>query len=182
MRRGPRFLVLAVCFFLALSGAGAVWFHDSERAARPPGNSVGTANGAAIHAIVLDDLHAHPRSLAEWSGRPVLVNFWATWCPPCIEELPLLARTSQSASNNLQIVGIAVDRRENVERFVKRQPIPYPVLISETGGVAISKSMGNRLGVMPFSALLSANGDVLVTYPGPLNADKIAQMQALSAK
>ena len=97
-------------------------------------------------------------------GRPLLVNFWATWCPPCVKELPLLdqlAQTqAQAGGQGLRVLGIAADKAANVTRWLQRQPLSFPVLIAETGGVALTRPLGNSNGGLPFSLLFDGAGQL----------------------
>ena len=97
-------------------------------------------------------------------GRPLLVNFWATWCPPCVKELPLLdqlAQTqAQAGGQGLRVLGIAADKAANVTRWLQRQPLSFPVLIAETGGVALTRPLGNSNGGLPFSLLFDGAGEL----------------------
>lgn len=97
-------------------------------------------------------------------GRPLLVNFWATWCPPCVKELPLLdqlAQTqAQAGGQGLRVLGIAADKAANVTRWLQRQPLSFPVVIAETGGVALTRPLGNSNGGLPFSLLFDGAGQL----------------------
>lgn len=97
-------------------------------------------------------------------GQPLLVNFWATWCPPCVEELPLLDRFArvqgQAAGQGVRVLGIAADKAASVTRWLQRQPLGYPVVIAETGGVAVTRTLGNSNGGLPFSLLFDAAGQL----------------------
>lgn len=100
-------------------------------------------------------------SLSQFQGRPLLVNFWATWCPPCIEELPLLDRYFvEKQANGWQMLGLAVDRAEPVQRFLKRQPLQFPVALAGMGGVSLSQDLGNGPGGLPFSLVFDADGSI----------------------
>ena len=92
-------------------------------------------------------------------GRPLLVNFWATWCPPCVRELPLLDQFAKNQGpSGVQVLGIAADRAANVTQWLQRQPLSYPVLLAETGGVALVRELGNPKGGLPFSMLFDGAG------------------------
>ena len=97
-------------------------------------------------------------------GRPLLVNFWATWCPPCVKEPPLLdqlAQTqAQAGGQGLRVLGIAADKAANVTRWLQRQPLSFPVVIAETGGVALTRPLGNSNGGLPFSLLFDGAGQL----------------------
>ena len=97
--------------------------------------------------------------MAPLRGRPLLVNFWATWCPPCVEELPLLsAFYTENKANGLQLVGLAIDKAEPVSRFLARSPVSFPVALAGMEGVELTRELGNAAGGLPFSVLFDAGG------------------------
>ena len=99
------------------------------------------------------------RALAALRGRPLLVNFWATWCPPCVEELPLLSTFyTENKANGLQLVGLAIDKAEPVSRFLARSPVSFPVALAGMEGVELTRELGNAAGGLPFSVLLTPVG------------------------
>ncbi|HEY7237944.1 MAG TPA: TlpA disulfide reductase family protein [Burkholderiales bacterium] len=105
------------------------------------------------------DLSGRRRKLSEWRGKPLLCNFWASWCAPCREELPLLDITwRQNTANGLQIVGIAVDSAANVTKYLESIQIGYPVLVAEGSAIGLMRRLGNRSGALPFSVTVDAAG------------------------
>jgi peroxiredoxin len=122
----------------------------------------------------LPDAAGQNHSLSEWRGKVLLVNFWATWCPPCVEEMPELVELQNSlASKNLQIVGIGVDSPSNIQQFTKKYQISYPLLVAGMQGTDISRELGNQAGGLPFTVLIDTSGKVRQTYLGRLNINKV---------
>jgi len=110
--------------------------------------------------------------LSDWSGKPLLVNFWATWCEPCRREIPLLkSLRREHAAERLEIVGIAVDQAEDVRKYAKTHAIDYPVLVGEDGGLAAATAFGMET-VLPFSVFADAQGDVVTLKIGELHQDE----------
>lgn len=132
-------------------------------------------------ALQLPTLDGQLQSLAHYRGQPLLVNFWATWCPPCVRELPLLSRFAQQ-QHDVQVLGIAVDQAGNVARWLQRTPLDFPVLLAETGGVALTRQLGNLQGGLPFSLLWSARGQIRARRIGEFSADILQQWQAIAAQ
>lgn len=137
--------------------------------------------GEAIPAIRLPDRDGRVRALAEWQGRPLLINFWAPWCSPCIEEMPLLdAFAAREAANGVQVVGIALDEPAAVERFLGATPVAYPILLDRVAPDDSSAQLGNALGVLPYSVLVDASGRVLAQKAGPFRGDELSRWTAES--
>jgi len=109
-------------------------------------------------------------SLASFKGRPLLLNFWATWCPPCVQELPMIAAFwREHAAKGLQVVGVAIDQPSAVRRFLERQALGFPVALAGLGGTELSRALGNATGSLPFSVFLTADGAVLGRKLGQLS-------------
>ncbi len=108
--------------------------------------------------------------MAPWRGRPLLVNFWATWCPPCIEELPMMeAFWREHAAKGLQIVALAIDQPSSVRRFLERMPLSFPVGLAGLEGAQLAKSLGNATGGLPFSVFFGKDGGIYKQKLGQLH-------------
>jgi len=115
----------------------------------------------------LPDLASQPRSLADWKGRVVLLNFWATWCPPCREEIPLFIRFQERfGPQGLQIVGISVDNPEAVARYWQEMKINYPLLLADDSTFQLMTAYGNNSGGLPYSVILHPDGRIIATRIG----------------
>ena len=100
-------------------------------------------------------------SVAPWRGRPLLVNFWATWCPPCVEELPMIeAFWRENGPKGLQVLALAIDQPSSVRRFLERQPLSFPVGLAGLEGSQLAKSLGNAQGGLPFSVFFGKDGRI----------------------
>jgi thiol-disulfide isomerase/thioredoxin len=122
--------------------------------------------------ITLQDRDGKPTALSKFAGRPLMVNFWATWCAPCRREIPLLNKIrEQRQAQNAEIVGIAVDFREDVLAFVKKMPLGYPLLIGEEDGLAAAEAFGMGMG-FPFSVFVDSQNRVLTIKVGELHEDE----------
>ncbi|MFL6567414.1 MAG: TlpA family protein disulfide reductase [Burkholderiales bacterium] len=128
----------------------------------------------ALLAASFPDLSGRRRKLSEWQGRPLLCNFWATWCAPCREELPLLdAASRENASIGLQIVGIAVDSVANVSKYLTSVQIGYTVLIAEGSVVGLMRALGNANGLLPFSVAVDGAGRLRQRRLGAYSAEEL---------
>ena len=139
-----------------------------------------SGSGAAdLLASRFADLSGQPRRLVDWRGKALLVNFWATWCAPCREEIPLLdAAQQQFASRGLQVVGIAIDNGANVRQYATSVKMDYPVLLADSAAVELMRSLGNTTGGLPFTVLLDRSGRLIDRRLGPYSA---AELQAAVA-
>ena len=122
--------------------------------------------------IILADRDGKPTKLASFGGRPLMVNFWATWCAPCRREIPLLNKISvERKAQNASIVGIAVDFREDVLKFVQETPLKYPLLIGEEDGLAAAEAFGMGMA-FPFSVFIDSQNRILTVKIGELHEDE----------
>jgi thiol-disulfide isomerase/thioredoxin len=123
------------------------------------------------------DLAGTSQPLSQWRGKVVAVNFWATWCPPCREEIPELVRIQQSLGpSGVQIVGVAVDEKAKVAAFAEKAGINFPTLLLEYGGIELSRRTGNRAGGLPYTVVLDRQGRIAHVE---LGAIRIAAFEGL---
>jgi len=131
-------------------------------------------DAAALLALSLPDAAGKEQSIGQWRGKVVVVNFWATWCAPCREEMPEFVRAqTEYGARGVQFVGIAVDEADKVDRFAKELGLNYPTLIGGYGAVELSKTLGNRLAALPFTIIVDRQGRVAHTQLGPLKPDQL---------
>jgi peroxiredoxin len=122
----------------------------------------------------MKDSSGKQRKMSEWQGKVLLLNFWATWCPPCVSEMPeLVALQNELASKNLQVVGIGIDSPSNIREFAEKHQITYPLLLGGLEGSELSRQFGNQSGGLPFTILIGPDGSVRQTYMGRLNMEKV---------
>jgi thiol-disulfide isomerase/thioredoxin len=166
--RAPRrrgLLVAGLGVAAAAVGAGvATW------RLRPVGQP-GDPAPAALWEQAFDTPAGGSLPMSSLRGRPLLINFWATWCPPCVEELPLLdAFYKQHAPNGWQVVGLAIDQPSAVRQFLARTPVRFPIGMAGLGGTELGKMLGNLSGGLPFSVLVGADGSVRQRRMGKLSS------------
>jgi thiol-disulfide isomerase/thioredoxin len=144
-----------------------------------PGPSL-TGAESAFWASEFPGLRGQALPMQAFLGRPLIVNFWATWCPPCVEELPLINQFyRQHAASGWQVLGLAVDQVGPVTRFLERLPLDFPVAMAGFAGTELSRSLGNPSGALPFSVVFGKDGAVLHRKLGKVSAEEIQQWAAL---
>ena len=112
-----------------------------------------------LPAFRLPDIGGRETASSSWAGRVLVLNFWATWCPPCLRELPLLDELQQAHSDGkLQVVGIAIDSKDDVERFLTDNPVGFPILIGDTDAIEMSRRLGNRMQGLPYTVIFDRLG------------------------
>ncbi len=169
----PRWLVVAGLGLIALV-AGA-WVARTTLAPSPVGKDAG-----ALLGVALPDLEGREQKLEQWRGKVLVVNFWATWCAPCREEMPQFVKAqSQFGAKGLQFVGIAVDQADKAQQFAKEVNLNYPTLIGGMGALQLSSTLGNDLMALPFTVVVARDGKIAHTQLGPFSQ---AQLDALVGK
>ena len=114
--------------------------------------------------------------MANFQGKPLLLNFWATWCPPCIEELPLIdAFWRKNTTIGHQVVALAIDQPSAVRKFLSKQALGFPVGLAGLEGTHLAKSLGNTVGGLPFTVFIKADGSIWRQKMGQLTSDDLMQ-------
>lgn len=155
---------------------------DAARTASGSGPGAGASEEApgVLHRLrpefTLPDLDGRPRGPAEWSGKVLVVNFWATWCAPCREEIPLLVDLERRRPG-VRVVGIAVDRPEAVRAFAEELGIGYPILLDDRQGTTMRR-YGNRIGALPFTVITGRDGVVAYVRLGALEPAELDRVTA----
>jgi thiol-disulfide isomerase/thioredoxin len=168
-----RSLFYAVAASAGAAGAGWAWHRGS-------GAGTNESLPQAVWAMNLELPEGGQLRLAAYQGRPIVLNFWATWCPPCVEELPLLdAFQRLNAAKRWQVLGIAVDNAKAVQRFLAQTPLSFPTPLAGSGGVELSKSLGNLSGGLPFTVVVNAAGAIALRHMGKLSGAQIANFAKL---
>ena len=140
----------------------------------PAGGEVAKRGGPVPHFSVAQLDEGQWTLPDDFSGQPLLVNIWASWCPPCIEEMPELDRFARAqGSDGVQVLGIALDDAQAVRDFLAEVPVEYPQGIDSPGNADAGVRLGNPRGVLPYSVLISADGQVLKQRIGPFEHGEI---------
>ena len=165
-------LLQAGIFLLVAAAAGLAGYYLNRSGFSAPAKDV--AVGQLLQAQ-LADLDGKKQMLAQSRGKVLVVNFWATWCAPCKEEIPELNRIQDKyVKNGVQVVGIALDSAVKVRNFVDKLPINYTILIANGDILTINKDLGNPAGVVPFTLILDRSGRAVYSHAGALTEAALA--------
>jgi peroxiredoxin len=160
-RRIVLILVIAIAF------AGIGFYVNSERLTP---EIVPAQTSSVFFRQSLQNAQGETVPMSKWKGDVLVVNFWATWCPPCVEEMPELeAMQHELASSNVQILGIGIDSESNIRSFAEKLDISYPLYIAGLEGTRLASELGNRSGGLPFTLLIDRNGEINKSYLGRLD-------------
>lgn len=161
------FLVGAIA--LVFAGAGVYFGSRHHMPVEPESSAV-----ASFLAQEMADADDKMHKLSQWEGKTLIVNFWATWCAPCVEEMPELTELqTELAPQGIQILGIGIDSSSNIREFAAKYKITYPLYIAGMTGTELSRQFGNQTGGLPFTVIIGPKGDVKKTYLGRLKMDQL---------
>jgi peroxiredoxin len=135
------------------------------------------ATDVALESYSLTDLNGQQQSLDKWQGKVLLVNYWATWCPPCIEEIPLFIQLKDRFSAaGLEIIGISIDEDHKAREFSEKMKINYSLLSGQANGMAMMTSMGNRNGGLPFSVMFDRDRKIVHRKTGAFSHEELVKL------
>jgi thiol-disulfide isomerase/thioredoxin len=137
------------------------------------------SGAGSLLSTIFPDLHGQARRVRDWSGQVTIVNFWATWCEPCREEIPLLlAARATYRSQGLEVVGIGIDQIDKIREFASKFKIDYPLLIGDTRALDVMRDLGNQAGALPYTVVLDRAGRVAARRLGAYKAGELDQVLA----
>lgn len=135
----------------------------------------------SLWSATFDTPGGTPLAMQAFRGKPLVVNFWATWCPPCVDEMPLLdGFFRQNSSKGIQVVGLAIDQPSAVRAFLQRTPIGYPIGLAGLGGTELSKALGNESGGLPFTVVVAPDGNVVQRRMGRVSQTDLGRWAQLA--
>ena len=167
MRSVAMFAIVA-----GLSAAGGIAYHLHSRGGGP-----GTGAGEVVERVLaapLADIKGGSQSISQWRGRVLVINYWATWCAPCREEIPMFVRMQERyGDRGLQFVGIAIDQPAKVAEFAAEFRVNYPMLIAGSDSLELLRQAGNRAGVLPYTLVIDRKGNLVSREPGGVKEPRL---------
>ena len=170
-------LILALA---CVAAAGGWWLQNgwANRMPEQPPAPAGVktfAVGDSVSGYALPDLDGNTTALAKWHGQVVVLNFWASWCVPCIKEMPMLEKFQhEHAGDGVQVVGVAMEQPQSAATFMKRMAVDYPILVGIDADPVPTTVFGDTAGLLPYTVLIGRDGRILEIRLGPLDPAKLA--------
>ena len=173
MSAGRRRALVASAAVVALAlGAAVAWWM------RAPGEA--PRDASTLLAIALPDADGRSQPMSQWRGKLIVVNFWATWCAPCREEMPMFVKAQREhGARGVQFVGVAIDDAAKVRQFAEELGLNYPSLIGGYGAMELSKSLGNSVMALPFTVVVDRAGRIVLTQLGPVKPETLDRILAI---
>ena len=167
MNRRPWLILLATGALAAGLGAALNW----RRTGPSPAGAEATA---AFFAASFPDADGRQQPLSQWRGRPLVVNFWATWCPPCVEEMPDLQRVRDAyRDRGVEVIGIGIDSAAKIAAFRDSHRLTLPLLVAGAGGSDLYRALGNSGGALPYTVLIGPDGSVRERHLGQVKPEQL---------
>jgi thiol-disulfide isomerase/thioredoxin len=160
-----RFLLAALVLGLAFSAAGVFVGNQRNSPEKPQNGAI-----RQLFSLSLADSAGKTQKLSQWQGKILVVNFWATWCAPCVQEMPELSSLQENFDKSkVQLLGLGIDSPSNIAAFATKYTISYPLFAAGMEGTELSRQLGNQAGGLPFTVLIDADGKLIKSYLGRLN-------------
>jgi thiol-disulfide isomerase/thioredoxin len=167
-------------FFVAIILAGSGGYTLQQSLNQPQiQTQINPAIGLQRPEFAAMDLSGEMRNIKEWDGKLIFLNFWATWCPPCLKEIPEFIELQKAyGDQGFQIIGIAIDDEDAVREYVEQVGMNYPSLVVQNEGVMLAKRYGNGIGALPYTVIINRDGEISNTIRGELSKIRAKELMA----
>jgi thiol-disulfide isomerase/thioredoxin len=171
-------LKVALSLSLAVLIAMGIWFTRNYNAPAPVIPTPPVAEvPEQLPSFILKDIEGKTRNSSDWNGKILIVNYWATWCPPCREEMPaLIELQNKYGPQGIQVIGIAVDNLDDVREFMNSYGVNFPVVVGGDDAIELGRRMGNRIAALPYTAIFDRSGKTLYAQPGKITLESLEQV------
>lgn len=137
----------------------------------------GETGATSLPDFNLPDLYGNQHNISEWRGKILIINFWATWCPPCRKEIPeFIALQEHYSAKGVQFVGIALEEQKPVAEYTASAHINYPILIGGDDGVTLAHQLGNSIDAIPYTIVVNQQGQIIHRQPGEFSRERILEI------
>lgn len=169
--------IVLILVFGAAGYGTAVWLQQPEPVGETAETGTATVGvGDERPDFSLPDLDGNMRSISEWDGDVLVVNFWATWCPPCRHEIPMFVEFQEEyGDQGVQFIGVAIDELQAVRDFANEHFVNYPNMIGEEDAMAIGSEWGNRVGALPYTVIVDRDGMITYTHRGEIVREEVEE-------
>jgi len=141
---------------------------------RTVSTSVEKEEVAKLLEFSFPDVSEQMQSISQWRGKVLVINFWATWCAPCLKEIPeFIKLQAEYQQQGLQFIGVAIEDKQSMSVYLQGNKINYPVLIAGDAGIGLAHQLGNIIDAVPFTVIVNREGQVVYRQPGELSVDKL---------
>ena len=173
MKSKALFILVLIIAGVAGFGLQRAWInHQNQNLTPELPEQQASVVGQPRPDFALQDIEGQMRNINEWDGKVLLVNFWATWCPPCKKEIPAFMELQDLyADKGFQIIGVAIDNEQDVKDFADTMGINYPIMAAELAAMEISRRYGNRINALPFSAFVNRDGTITHVKAGEISRE-----------
>ena len=168
-----------VYFLVALLALAGGVMMGQRKAALPAPAGVDLDAPKKLEALALLDLEGRTQHLSQWNGKIRVVNFWATWCTPCREEMPMLAQLARELEGKVQFIGIGIDEAHDMREFIKKTPVSYPLLVGGAEVIPLTSELGNKSTALPFTVVIDASGRLRAYRGGKVTEEQVREMVGL---
>lgn len=169
---------------VVLIGAGWIYLtripsNGTTGGSPPPSPMEGFSAPGFTLDLLGSDSSNEKASLSDYRGQVVMINFWATWCPPCREEMPVFSKLQEEfAQHDVHFIGIAIDDLEAVQEFIDSYAIDFTILLGDTQAIALSERLGNRFSALPFTVIVDKRGKVKLRHAGGIKEEQLRPVLA----
>ncbi len=140
-------------------------------------SALSTTTEHPLTEFTLADLAGKHHNISEWKEKIRILNFWASWCPPCLKEIPEFIKIQDEfAEQGIQFIGIAVEDKHSVAEYIKSNPVNYPILIAGDAGIALSRQLGNAVNTVPFTLIVNRNNQIIYRQAGEMSRAKMLEL------